>query len=106
MALVEPATLMAQLQETPDAIVVLVREGEIRVIPIHPVAEALTLLTDACSEAVDALLTLAHEVGNAILFDLALVLEAQLFLDLDLDPQALAVEALLPPKLVPEHGAK
>src|SRR6266508_502241 len=100
MALVDPATLVAQLQEAPDAIVVLVGERIVGVVPVHPVAHALALLGDACGEAVYALLARVHKIGNAELFDLALGLEAQLLLDLDLDPQALAVEALLPSEFV------
>src|SRR5215207_11304876 len=103
MALVEPATLMTQLQEPPDAIVVLVGEREIAIVPVHPIAHALALLSDARGEAIHALFALVHKVGNAELLDLALGLEAQLFFDLDLDPQALAVKALLPTELVAKH---
>src|SRR5215212_652818 len=106
MALVEPATLMTQLQEAPDTVVVLVGECEIAIVPIHPVAHALALLSDARGEAIHALFALVHKVGNAELLDLALGLEAELLLNLTLDPQALAVEALLPTKFVAEHGPK
>src|SRR5215467_14414080 len=43
----------------------------------------------------DTLLALLHEVADAIVLDLVLVVESKLFLYLNLHPQALAVEAVL-----------
>ena len=43
----------------------------------------------------DALLAALGELGEPVLLDLALRVEAELLLDLDLDPEALAVEAVL-----------
>src|SRR5262249_2186264 len=61
-------------------------------------------------EAVDAFLAQAHETidaGKAIarneVLDLALRAELQLLLDLDLDPEPLAVEAVLIAELVAGH---
>ncbi len=51
-----------------------------------------------------ALLAEAHELGDAEGLDVALAGEAQVTLDVDLDPQPLAVEAVLPALVVPEHG--
>jgi hypothetical protein len=104
VAAIEPATRVAQLQEAPDAVVILVREREVGVVPVHPVAEPLALLADHAGVVIDALFTLIHELGDTIVLDLALVGEAQLLLDRDLDPQALAIETLLPAQLLAEHS--
>src|SRR5207237_8076578 len=44
------------------------------------------------------------ELGDAVALDVPLALEAELFLHLDLDPQALAVKPVLVPLPVAEHG--
>ncbi len=54
----------------------------------------------------NALFTFVDEIGDTVRLDLALVGEAQLLLNLDLDPQTLAIEPLLPPQLVPKHSLK
>ena len=45
-----------------------------------------------------------HEAVDPVLLDLPLVVEAELAFDVDLDPQALAVEAVLVALLLAEHG--
>ena len=51
-------------------------------------------------------LQLLDEAVDAIVFDLALVGEAELFLDLDLDPQSLAIEAVLVALAIAAHGVE
>ena len=51
-----------------------------------------------------ALLAALDELADAVLLDVALAGEAELALDLDLDPQPLAVEAVLPALVVAGHG--
>src|SRR5690348_9279630 len=95
MTLVDQAALIAPLEEVPDGVVVLVGKGVVVVAPIHPVAKPDRLFGLAASKGIDTLFTTLHEVGDAVLFDLALVVQAQFLLNLDLDPEALAVKAIL-----------
>jgi hypothetical protein len=67
----------------------------VRVVPVHPHPEPDRLLRLARGESEDALLAQTDEVGNAVGLDISLVCEAQVLLDVHLDPQALAVEAVL-----------
>ena len=94
-ALVQPAAFVADLEEVPDRVVILVRLRVVRVVPVHPEAEPLRLLRDHGGEAIDARLALLDEAVDAVLLDIALRAEAEFLLDLDLDPQPLAVEAVL-----------
>ena len=52
----------------------------------------------------DPLLAALDELGDAVGLDVALALEAEFLLDFDLDPQALAVEAVLVALVLAEHG--
>ncbi len=106
VAAIDPAALPAGLEEAPDGVVVLVREGVVGVVPIHPLAEADGLLRDAVGETEHALFALLNEGGDAHRFDVALAGEAELFLGLDLHPEALAVEAVLVALLVAAHGVE
>src|SRR5581483_412952 len=85
-ALVEPAVIVAAAQEAPDRLDVLVGQRVIAIVPVHPLAEADGLLRDEVGVAIDALAAAVGEVGQAVGLDLALGVEAQLLLDLDLDP--------------------
>src|SRR5262245_3720717 len=104
VALVEPPAAVALLQEAPDVLDVRVREGEVVVAPVHPLAEPLRLADHHADIARDALLAALGELGDAVLLDLALGVEAELLLDLDLDPQALTVEAVLVALVVTARG--
>src|SRR5262249_9176456 len=103
MPSVDPTLFPATLEESPDGVVVLVRQGVIRVGPVQPLSHTYGLLGDAVGEAQHALLALLHEVGYAELLDVALGFEAQLLLRLDLDPQPLAIEAVLVALLESAH---
>ena len=52
----------------------------------------------------DALDAAGVELGEAVLLDLALGVQAERLLDLDLDPEALAVEAVLVALILAEQG--
>ncbi len=95
MALVEPASLVDGLEETPDVLDVRVAECVVVVVPVHPLAEAAALLGHHLAVMGDALAALARELGEAVLLDLALRPEAERLLDLDLDPEPLGVETVL-----------
>jgi len=75
----------------------------VRIVPVHPVAEADRLLSLTCGLAQDAGLAFEHKRSEAIPFDVVLGLEPFLLLHLDLDPQPLAVEAVLIALLVTAH---
>ena len=93
--LVQPAAAVHLLEEAPDVLDVRVGERVVVVVPVHPLAEPLRLLGLHLGEARDALLAALRELGEPVLLDLALRVQAELLLDLDLDPEALAVEAVL-----------
>ena len=95
---------MALRQEGPDRVVVLVGVRVVAVVPVHPHPEANGLLGDAVRETLHARLAELDEAVDPVALDVALVCEAQLLLGLDLDPQALAVEAVLVALPLAEHG--
>ena len=74
-----------------------------RVVPVHPVAEPDALLGLAGGEGEHPLLAQAHELRDAERLDVALGREAQVALDVDLDPQALAVEPVLVALVLAQH---
>ena len=86
---------MDALEEAPDVFDVRVAEREVVAAPVHPLAEPLRALGDVRRRLDDDLAAAARELGEAELLDLALGVQAQLALDADLDPEALAVEAVL-----------
>src|SRR4029079_1233655 len=61
------------------------------------------LLGHAGSERQDPLLAERDELGDPERLDVALAREAEVALDVDLDPQSLAVEAVLPALVLAEH---
>ena len=73
------------------------------VVPVHPHAEAGGLLGHARRVGQHALLAERDELGDAVVLDVALRGEAEVALDVDLDPQALAVEPVLVPLVLAEH---
>ena len=95
MALVEPAALVHGLQEPPDVVDVRVGERVVVVVPVHPAAEPAVLVGDHLGVVSDALLAALGELGEPVLLDVALRVQAQRLLDLDLDPEPLAVEPVL-----------
>ena len=86
---------MHLLQEAPDVLDVRVREGVVVVVPVHPHAQPAGLLRDHLGELRDALAAAGGELGQPVLLDVPLRVQPERLLDLDLDPEALAVEAVL-----------
>ena len=95
MAAEEPAPLVDGGQEPPDVLDVGVGEGEVVAAPVHPLPESDRPLREIGGGALDDGPAAAGELGQPELLDLALRVEAELALDADLDPQPLAVEAVL-----------
>ncbi len=75
----------------------------IGVVPVHPEPEALALLSLAGRVRQDALLAEADELGDPEGLDVPLAGEPEITLDVHLDPQALAVEAVLVALVLAEH---
>ena len=86
---------MDGLQEPPDVLDVRVRERVVVVVPVHPAAEAPVLVGDHLGELGDPLAAARGELREPVLLDVALRVQAERLLDLDLDPEPLAVEAVL-----------
>ena len=92
---VDIAIPMADLEEVPDGVVVLVRHGVVGVVPVHPVSEANRLASLDVGEPPHALLAQLHEFVDAEVLNVRLGLHTQISLDVDLDPQALPVKSIL-----------
>ena len=95
VALDQHAPRVHELEELPDVLDVRVAEGEVVVAPVHPLPEALRAARQRGRRPDDDVAALPGERLEPVLLDLRLRVEAQLALDADLDPEALAVEAVL-----------
>src|SRR5207247_1654251 len=95
MAVRWPAAVCAFLQEAPALLEFCAGERLVGVLPVHPHPEPARLLGDHGAELRHALLAPLGELGEAVVLDLALRTEAERAFDLDLDPEALRVEAVL-----------
>src|SRR5687768_1480812 len=104
MSLVEPPALVAGPEDLPDHRHVRVRVREVGVVPVHPLAEALRLLRERGGRSVDPRAARVAELVQAIPLDVALVAEPELALHLDLDPEAVTVEAVLVALVEPLHS--
>src|SRR5436190_19278847 len=92
---IEPTLLVHVLEEPPDVFDVGVAEGEVIVAPVHPLAEASRAPRQLGGVAGNGVAALPRELGEAVLLDLALRVQSQRALDADLDPETLAVVAVL-----------
>ena len=104
VALVEPAARLRLLEEAPNVGDVGVRESEVVVAPVHPLAEALRLPDHDSGEFRDEVAAVAGEAGEPVILDLVLRVEPEGLLDLHLDVEPLRVEPVLVPELVAVHG--
>ena len=86
---------MHSRQETPDVLDVRVRERVVVPVPVHPAPQAPVLARDHLPVLGNAFAAASGELGEAVLLDVPLRVEAERLFHLDLDPQALAVEAVL-----------
>jgi hypothetical protein len=101
VAEIEPAAVLALLEEAPDVLDVRVGERVVVVVPVHPHAEAAALVGDDLRVLRDPRLAALGEFRDPVLLDLPLRVQPELALDAYLDPQALAVEAVLVAEVVP-----
>src|SRR3954449_2695020 len=95
MALVEPSPVVADLEEAPDVADVRVGHREVGPLPVHPHAEPLRLLSLDARVLGHPVAARAREAVEPVGLDLVLGVEPERLLDLDLDPEPLAVEAVL-----------
>ncbi len=103
MTLVEPALLVHELQHVPDVRDVQIAVRVVRVRPVHPLTHPDRVLGDGHGGSVHALAASLGEFRDPVRLDIPLAVEVQLALDLHLDPEALAVEAVLIALVVAEH---
>ena len=75
----------------------------VRFVPVHPVAETLRLLGLTCGELEDSLFALVDKLVDAELGDIVFRAEIHFLLDFHLDPQTLAIEAVLITEFVAGH---
>src|SRR6266536_3860514 len=101
VAEVDPAALVHVREELPDVLDVGVAEGVVVVAPVHPLAETDAAPFQVLGRPDDDLAALAGELLQPVRLDLALGVEPELPLDADLDPETLAVEAVLVPLIEP-----
>ena len=104
MTQVDPSACVAFLQEVPDVGDVVVRHRVVGIGPVHPLAEPSRLLGLKLGEAQDPLAARPREGFESHRLDLPLAVEAEGALHLHLDPQALAIKAVLVAQLVAGHG--
>ena len=95
VAHVQPAALLDDLQELPDVLDVRVAEREVVAAPVHPLSEALRPAGERLGRPDDDLAAAACELLEAELLALPLRVEPEFALDPYLDPEPLAVEAVL-----------
>ena len=88
-----PSIVVTAVGSEPEQLVEPAQLG--RVVPVHPHAQADRLLRLAGREREHPLLAQGHEPVDAVRLDVALGREAEVALDVDLHPQALAVEPVL-----------
>jgi hypothetical protein len=99
----DAAALVHQLQEAPDVLDVRVTEREVVGTPVHPLAEADRALRELVGGPDHLLAATPRELREPELLDLTLRVEPELALDADLDPEALAIEAVLVALVMAAH---
>ena len=97
---IQPAPLVAPLQEAPVVLDVGIGHREVGVGPVHPLAQPLGLLRLDCREMHHPFAAGAREALQTERLDLPLRIEPQCLLDFDFHPQPLAVKAILESLLV------
>ena len=102
-ALVQQATVPQGFEYPPPRLDVVVFEGDIRVVHVHPEADPVGHFLPLADVAEDALAALLVELLDAVFLDVALAGEAQLLLYAELDWQAVGIPAALAEHLVALH---
>ncbi len=103
LAFVEQILRPELLENPPHALDVIVGEGHIGIIEIHPEGDALGLPLPICDVSEHACLTAFVEFGDAVFLDLLFMCEAQLLLDLDFDRKAVCIPAPLAQAVIAAH---
>src|SRR5919204_543928 len=100
----EPPAIVHDLEEPPDVLDVGVAERVVVALPVHPLPESLGRPPELPGRPGDDLAAFGGELVEAVLLDLLLGVHAERLLDGDLDPQALAVPAVLVALVVAAQG--
>jgi hypothetical protein len=103
VAQVQPAALVHDLQELPDVLDVGVGERVVVGAPVHPLAKPDRAGGQLGRRPPHDLAALGGERLKSVLLDLALGVQTEFALNPDLDPQSLAVEAVLVALVEPTH---
>ena len=81
------------LENPPDALDIVVGKGHVGIVQVNPESGAFGQLLPFIDVLKDIRPTLGVELSHAIFFNLRLALEAQLFLNFNLDGQAMGIPA-------------
>ena len=76
VAFVQPATLPADFEKVPDGVVVGIGHSEVRVVPIHEIAQAAALFSLNSGIFKNSVFAFIDEVVYAVVFDIFFGLEA------------------------------
>ena len=103
VALIQQVLVPDLPQDPPHRLDVVVGEGVVRVVHVHPEADALGEALPLLEVGGDALLAQLVELGDAVGLDLPLAVDAEAALDLELHRQAVRVPAGLARHAVAAH---
>ena len=103
-ALIDQSFFEITVQRPPDGFDVLVLAGDVGVLHVDPVAHAPCEVFPHVLVFEDGLAAFGVELGDAVLLDLAFVLQPKLLLDFDFDGQAVRVPAGFAMNLESAHG--
>src|ERR1035437_8593136 len=97
----------------PNHVVIFIRHGVVRMIPVHKITQTLALFGLNCAEFCYSLLTKLNKFSNAgflislnKIFDIFFISYFQLFFYFDFHPQALTIKAVLESLFVSTHIPK
>ncbi len=93
ITLIEQFLVPKLLQNPPDALDIIVAEGDVGIVQIYPETNALGELLPIGQITQDTCTAFFVKSGNAIFFNFVLVLEAEFFFDFDFDWQTVCIPA-------------
>ena len=76
LAFVEPTVLMTGMDEMPDHVVVGIAHGEVGIVPVHEITQALRLLSLNVRIFLNPVFAFLDEFGDSILFYVLFVLKS------------------------------
>ncbi len=91
----QPAVFIALFQKMPDTLNVDICVCIVRVIPIHPLAEPFGLFGNNPRKALNSVNAFTGKFRHAVLLNIPLADEAELFFNFDFNPKALGIKTVL-----------